>query len=137
MTDSLCRKRKLADFFIPCVKPQAEEIIADKQAGFRARRSITEQIFNLRILCGKYLQHQQNLYVSSMISIKPSTGYGKQPYRPYGISSSHHLSALGQGYKCSLDEQLHRRTVQNNSWSKTRMSSVTHPLQNLSCTDYD
>ena len=29
---------------------------------FRERRSTTEQIFNLRILCKKYLQHQQNLY---------------------------------------------------------------------------
>ena len=43
-------------------KPQAEEIIAEEQAGFRAGRSTTEQIFNLRILCEKYLQHQQNLY---------------------------------------------------------------------------
>ena len=41
------------------LKPQAEEIIAEEQAGFR---STTEQIFNLRILCEKYLQHQQNLY---------------------------------------------------------------------------
>ena len=32
------------------------------QAGFRAGRSTTEQNFNLRILCEKYLQHQQNLY---------------------------------------------------------------------------
>ena len=37
--------------------PQAEEIIAEEQAGFRAERSITEQIFNLRILCEKYLYH--------------------------------------------------------------------------------
>ena len=44
------------------LKPQAEEIIAEEQAGFRARRSTTEQIFNLRILCEKYLQNQQNLY---------------------------------------------------------------------------
>ena len=44
------------------LKPQAEEIIAEEQAGFRARRSTTEQILNLRILCEKYLQHQQNLY---------------------------------------------------------------------------
>ena len=44
------------------LKPQAEEIIAVEQAGFRAGRSTTEQIFNLRILCEKYLQHQQNLY---------------------------------------------------------------------------
>ena len=33
------------------LKPQAEEIIAEEQAGFRAGRSTTEQIFNLRILC--------------------------------------------------------------------------------------
>ena len=44
------------------LKPQAGEIIAEEQAGFRAGRSTTEQIFNLRILCEKYLQHQQNLY---------------------------------------------------------------------------
>ena len=44
------------------LRPQAEEIIAEEQAGFRAGRSTTEQIFNLRILCEKYLQHQQNLY---------------------------------------------------------------------------
>ena len=37
-------------------------IIAEEQAGFRAGRSTTEQIFNLRILCEKYLQHQQDLY---------------------------------------------------------------------------
>ena len=44
------------------LQPQAEEIIAEEQAGFTAGRSTTEQIFNLRILCEKYLQHQQNLY---------------------------------------------------------------------------
>jgi len=44
------------------LKPQAETIIAEEQAGFRAGRSTTEQIFNLRILCEKHLQHQQDLY---------------------------------------------------------------------------
>ena len=43
------------------LKPQAEKTVAEEQAGFRAGRSTTEQIFNLRI-CEKYLQHQQNLY---------------------------------------------------------------------------
>ena len=43
-------------------KPQAEEIIAEEQTGFRAGSSATEQIFNLRILCEKYLQQQQRLY---------------------------------------------------------------------------
>ena len=44
------------------LKPQAEKIMAEEQAGFRAGRSTTEQIFNLRVLCEKHLQHQQDLY---------------------------------------------------------------------------
>ena len=43
------------------LKSQAE-IISEEQSGFRAGRSTTEQIFNLRILCEKYIQHQQDLY---------------------------------------------------------------------------
>ena len=43
-------------------KPQAESIIVEEQAGFQSGRSMTEQIFNLRILCERYLQHQQDLY---------------------------------------------------------------------------
>ena len=42
-------------------KPQAEDIIKEEKAGFRAERSTTEQIFNLTIPCEKYLQLQQNL----------------------------------------------------------------------------
>ena len=42
--------------------PQAETIIAEEQAGFRPGRSSTEQIFSLRILCERYLQHQQDLF---------------------------------------------------------------------------
>ena len=44
------------------LKSQAEKIIAVEQAGFRAGRSTTEQIFNLRILCERYLQHKQDIY---------------------------------------------------------------------------
>ena len=44
------------------LKPQAEKIIAKEQAVFRAGRSTTEQIFNLRTLCEKYLQHQKDVY---------------------------------------------------------------------------
>ena len=47
------------------LKAQAEKIIAEEQAGFRAGRSTTDEIFNLRILCEKYLQHQLDLYMSS------------------------------------------------------------------------
>lgn len=44
------------------LKPQAELMIAEEQAGLRAGQSTTEQIFNLRIICERYLQHQQHLY---------------------------------------------------------------------------
>ena len=44
------------------MKPRAEKIITEEQAGFRAGRNTTEQIFNIRILCEKYLQHKQDLY---------------------------------------------------------------------------
>ena len=37
------------------LRPQVEKIIAGEQAGFRAGRSTTEQIFNLGILREKYL----------------------------------------------------------------------------------
>ena len=40
------------------LKPQAENIITEEQAGFGAERTTTEQIFNLQILCKKYLQCQ-------------------------------------------------------------------------------
>ena len=44
------------------LKPQAANIIAEEQVRFRHGRSTTEQIFNLRILCEKHLQHQRNIY---------------------------------------------------------------------------
>ena len=44
------------------LKLQAEKIITEEWTGFRAGRSATEKIVNLRILCEKHLQHQQDLY---------------------------------------------------------------------------
>ena len=44
------------------LKPQAEKIFAEEQASFRAGRSTIEQIFNLIIICQKYLRHHQDLY---------------------------------------------------------------------------
>ena len=64
------------------LKLQAEEIIAEEQTGFRAGRSTTEQIFNLRILREKYFQHQLNLYHVFTDFKKPLTEYGMQPYGP-------------------------------------------------------
>ena len=47
------------------LQPQTEEIIAEEQAGFRAGRSTTQQLFNLRILC-------ENTYSISRISTMAS-----------------------------------------------------------------
>ncbi|GFR70089.1 endonuclease-reverse transcriptase [Elysia marginata] len=44
------------------LKPKAEEILAEEQAGFRAGRSTVEQIFNCRILIEKHMQHQRDLF---------------------------------------------------------------------------
>ena len=44
------------------LRNRAEEILSEEQAGFRPRRSTTEQIFNVRLLIEKHLQHQHNLY---------------------------------------------------------------------------
>lgn len=44
------------------LKSEAEEHLAEEQAGFRAGRSTVEQIFNCRIMMEKHLQHQRELY---------------------------------------------------------------------------
>ena len=44
------------------LKGKAEEILAEEQAGFRPKRSTTEQIFNIRLLIENHLQHQRDLY---------------------------------------------------------------------------
>ena len=117
--------------------PQADEIIAEKQAGFRAGRS------NLKILCEKYLQHQKIYTMSSLFSRKSSTGNGMQPYGPpcgSTISVQIYFAPLRssmQGYKCSSDEKQHKRMVQNNCWNKAKMFSAIHLIQQLSRTDYD
>ncbi|CAH1250101.1 Hypp8767 [Branchiostoma lanceolatum] len=44
------------------LKTKAEELLAEKQAGFRPGRSTTEQIFNCRLIIEKHLQHQRDLF---------------------------------------------------------------------------
>ena len=75
VVDTSHRSKIMLKITLNRLKPQAEKIIAEEQAGFRAERSTTEQIFNLRILCEKHLQHQQDLY---HVFRRPSTGFGMQ-----------------------------------------------------------
>ena len=124
------------------LKPQAEEIIAEEQAGFRAGRSNTEQIFNLRIMCEKYLQHQQNLY---HVFIDFKKAFDRvwhaalwATMRKYNISANlvrtteqlYDKATSAAPMNCSIGEWF--RT----SRSKARMSSATHPLQHYSRTNH-
>ena len=113
------------------LKPQAEEIIAEEQAGFRAGRSTTEQIFNLRILCEKYLQHQQNLYhvFEGLWQGMARSLMGN--YEEIQHQCQHHTShwkSVWQGPECSPVQWQHRRMVQNFSRSSTMVSTLTNPL---------
>ena len=45
------------------LKPRAEEIISEEQAGFRKGRSTVEQLCNLRIICEKYREHDLPLHL--------------------------------------------------------------------------
>ena len=125
------------------LKPQAEEIIAEEQAGFRAGRSTTEQIFNLRTLCEKYLQHQQNLY---HVFIDFKKAFDRvwhaalwATMRKYNINANlvrttaqlYEKATSAVQMNCSIGEWF-RTTV----GVKARMSSVTHPLQHFSRTDH-
>ena len=44
------------------LRPQVETILSEEQAGFRAGRSTTEQILNIRILGEEYISHQKELH---------------------------------------------------------------------------
>ena len=57
------------------LRPHTEAIIAEEQAGFRAGRSTSEQIFNLRISFEKYTIN--SIYISySLILRRLSIVYG-------------------------------------------------------------
>ena len=111
------------------LQPQAEEIIAEKQAGFRAGRSTREQIFNLRILCDKYLQHQQNLYHVFIDFKKAFDRVWHEALwatmRKYNIKI---WKSVWQGQECSPVQWQNRRMVQNYCRSSTRVSALTNPL---------
>ena len=119
------------------LKPQAEKIIAEEQAGFRAGRSTTE-IFNLRILCVKYFQHQQDLY---QVFIDFKKAFDRvwhaalwATMKKYNISTN-----LIQVVK-NLYDKATSAVLFNSSaggWFRTTvrvptgMSTLTHPLQHI------
>ena len=111
------------------LQPQAEEINAEEQAGFRAGRSTTEQIFNLRILCEKYLQHQEKLY-HVFIDFKKGLWQGMTRsltgnYEEIQHQRQHHPShwkSVRPSPECSPVQWQHRRMVQDYGKNLKRVS---------------
>ena len=54
------------------ITPQAEEFMADEQAGFRQHRSTTEQMLNCRILMENIWSNDDKSIIMSSILRKPS-----------------------------------------------------------------
>ena len=105
------------------LKPQAKKTIAEEQTGFRAERGSTEQLFNLRILFEKHLQHQQDLY---HVFIDFKKAFDRvwhaalwAPVEKYNISAN--LTGVirnhyGNATRTVLFDSIgHRRLVLNNS----------------------
>ena len=55
----------------------AKEIIAEEQSGFRAGRSTTDKLFNLRITCKKYLKNHHNLCHVFIMRLQEESRQGK------------------------------------------------------------
>ena len=62
------------------LQPQVEAYLAEEQAVFRAGRSTTEQILNLRVLCEKYAEHNRALHNHFIDYRRLSTGSSMRDY---------------------------------------------------------
>ncbi|WP_295438152.1 reverse transcriptase domain-containing protein, partial [Thiolapillus sp.] len=101
---------------------------------FRAERSTKEQIFNLRILCEKYLQHQQDLY---HVFIDFKKAFDKvwhaalwATMKKYNISTNL-IQVIKNLYNKATSAVLFNSSI--GDWFRTtigvrRMSALTHPL---------
>ena len=122
------------------LKPQAEAIIAEEQAGFRAGRSTCEQIFNLRVLCEKYA-YQQHLY-HVFIDFKKAfdrVWHAALWTTMNNYNISHDLICSIKGLysnATSFQQWIYWRMVSNKCWSKTRVPTIPHAVQHLSRTNY-
>ena len=116
------------------LKPHAEKIIAEEQAGFRSGRRTTEQIFNLRNLCEKYPQNQQDLY---RVFTEFREAFDRASHAAlWATKKKYNITSMKRPPSSPLKWQ-HKRLVPNNSWSPTGMSTLTHPFQRISGKDHE
>ena len=75
----ICHASKiLLRIIINRINSQAEEILAEEQAGFRKNRNIRKHILNIRILAEKYIEHDLKLYHNFIY-------YKKKHYTEFGM----------------------------------------------------
>ena len=117
------------------LKPQAEKIISEEQAGFRPGRSTTEQIPNLRIyvLCERYPQHQQDLF-HVFVDFKNAFDRVRHAalwftMKPY--NNNNLIKVIDILYSKATSAVYHNGNVQDNSWSQTRMYAFAYSSQHL------
>ena len=60
----LCHSEKIfASVLLQIIKARTEEMLPEAQAGFRSGRSTIDQLYALRSIADKYLEHETDLYV--------------------------------------------------------------------------
>ena len=99
------------------LQPQAEEIITEEQAGFRAGRSTAEERFNFRILCEKYLHFQQSHYHVSIDFKEALTAY-EAIMRKYSINSNI-IRGIENLYDKTQSKVLFNGSIEN--WFRTTL----------------
>ena len=102
--------RVMLKIILKRLKPQVEKIMDEEQAGLRAGKSTTEQIFNLRILCEK---HQQVCLLVSWY-FEPS-----QPQRIIsGLKTNFRLSPIYSTHKSTNHKlsEIYKITPDTNSY---------------------
>ena len=116
----ICHPSKvLLKVLLNSLKHQAESIIAEEQAGFWSDRSTTEQIFNLRILCERYLQHQQDLY-HVFIDCKKAFDRVWQK----ALWSTMRLYNISANLICTVPQMIPKM---NRKWSSTASDPLSRP----------
>ena len=124
----------LLQIILSRLKAQAESIMAEEQAGFRAGRSTTEQILNLRILNEKHIAHNRELHHNFIDFTKAFDRVWHQGLwavlRKYNISKSL-INCIESLYQDAKSAVMCEGTL--SSWfNTTRLSVISRVIQHIS-----
>ena len=95
------------------LQPRIEGMLAEEQAGFRKNRSTVEQIFNLRQIVERYLEHQLSLFTFFIDFKKRLTEYGRKRYGRRCTASSFQSSLQTSSKTYTKSQSAKYSTVLN------------------------